>query len=104
MVRLRGDHEDREVTAGLDLLQALHDLEPVQAGHLQIEQNQVVVVLAVQRADLARIHRGRDGPVARPSQYLLQQGDVGRQIIHDQDAGVENLRGTDHGAAPAATA
>jgi hypothetical protein len=41
-----GQH--RQVAALFDFLQALHDLETVQARHLQVEQDQVVVVFAMQ--------------------------------------------------------
>jgi hypothetical protein len=49
---LCGDHEDGQVTAELDFLQALHHLEAVHPGHLEVEQDQVVVVDAVELADL----------------------------------------------------
>src|SRR5665647_612086 len=59
VARLGRDREDWRITLGFDVLQAFHHLETIHAGHLQIEQNQVVVVGAMQRADGMRIHRGR---------------------------------------------
>ena len=56
VARLGGDHEYRKIAIGFDFLQAFHHLEAIHAGHLQIEQNQVVVVVAMQRADGMRIH------------------------------------------------
>jgi hypothetical protein len=60
VARLGGNHEHRQVGVGRVGLEAFHHLEAVHAGHLQVEQDQVVAVLAVQRADLARIHGRRD--------------------------------------------
>ena len=51
--RLGGDGQHRQVAVRFDFLQAFHHLESVHAGHLEIEQDQVVAVLAVQLADLA---------------------------------------------------
>jgi hypothetical protein len=97
---LRGDHEDRQVAIGFDFLQPFHHLESVQAGHLQIEQDQVVAVLAVKFADLMRVHRGRDGRIASAAQHPLEQKDIGFLIVNDQDAGVKNIGGTDHRIRP----
>ena len=63
---------------------------------MQIEQDQRVAVLAVQLADLVRIHRGRDGGIAGTAQHALQQLHIGFPIIHDQDTGVKNIVGTNH--------
>lgn len=57
VLRMGGDHEYRQIAVGFDLLQSLHHLESVQAGHFQIEQNQIVAVLAVQFAGCARVPR-----------------------------------------------
>ena len=83
---LGGHDEDRQVAVRLDLLQALHHLEPVHAGHLEVEQDQVVAVLAVELADL------RAGPcvdatdgVAGAAQHALEQADVGSLVVDDQD-------------------
>ena len=94
VARLGGDHEDRKIAVRFDFLQAFHHLESVHAGHLQIEQDQVVAVLAVKLADLLRIHRGRDASIAGAAQHLLEQPDIGFLIVNDQDAGVKNIGGT----------
>ncbi len=85
-------HENRKITVGLDLLQALHHLESVHAGHLKIEQDQVVTILAVKFAALARIDRRHYGYVASIVQHLLQQRDIGLLIVNDQDAGLKQVR------------
>ena len=89
---LRGEHDDRQIAVGVVRLQAFHHLEAVHARHLQVEQDQVVAVLAMQRADLVRIHRRGHARVAGLAQQLLEQADVGLLVVDDQDAGVENVR------------
>ena len=88
---LGGEHEDRKVAVRVVGLEAFHHLESIHAGHLQVEQDQVVAVLAMQRADLLRIHRRGDAGVAGLAQQLLEQADIGLLIVDDQDAGVENV-------------
>jgi hypothetical protein len=46
---LGGDHEDRKVIVRIVGLERFNHLEPVHAGHLQVEQDQVVAVPAMQR-------------------------------------------------------
>ena len=88
VARLGGDHEHRQIAVRVVGLEAFHHLESVHAGHLQIEQDQVVVVLAVQRADLAADSVvDVDARVAGVAQHLLEQADVGLLIVDDQDAG-----------------
>ena len=65
VARLGGDHEHRKIAIGFDFLQAFHHLEAIHAGHLQIEQDQVVVVVAMQRADGMRIRRRRNAADSR---------------------------------------
>ena len=61
---LGGDHEHRQVAVRIVGLEGFDHLESVHAGHLQVEQDQVVAVLAMQRADLVRIHGRGDAGVA----------------------------------------
>jgi hypothetical protein len=68
VARLRREHDDREVAVRPIRLETFHHLESIHARHLQVEQDQVVAVLAMQRADLERVHRR--GHVAIPA--LLQ--------------------------------
>src|ERR1039458_6634476 len=98
--RLRGDHEDRKIAVLFDFLQALHHLESVHAGHLEIEQDQAVAALAVKFADLGRIGRGLDGSVAGDAQHALQQTDIGFQVVNHQDSGVQNVGWADHDLRP----
>ncbi len=94
--RLGGQRQHRQVAALFDLLQALHHLEAVQAGHLQVEQDQVVVVLAMQRAYLLGQHRRTDAGVAFFAQYLFHQLDIVGRIVHHQDLRVQNVLSARH--------
>ena len=60
--------------------------------HQQIEHDQGVAIPPVQLADFVRIPGGRDGSVTGPAQHLHQQSDIDLQIVHDQDAGLKNVR------------
>ncbi len=86
MTRLGGKHDDGRVGVRLVRLETFQYLESIHAGHLQIEQDQVIAVLAVERTHFLRIHRCSDAGVASPGQQLLQQADVGLLIVDDQDA------------------
>src|SRR4029077_17099775 len=79
-----------------DFLQALHDLEAICARHHEIEQDQVVAMLAVKLTDLVGIHRGRDGHIAGAAQHPLEQQDIASLIIDDQDLAVKNVGGAHH--------
>ena len=96
VVRLRGDHEDGQVAGGFDLLQSFHHLKSVHTGHLEIEQDQVVAMLLVQRTHRAWIERGRDPLVSGVSQHALEQQDVGRLIVDNEDLGREVIGGFRH--------
>src|SRR5881394_2404173 len=52
---LGGDDEHRQVALRVDRLQAFHDLEAIEPGHLQVEENKVVAVLAMQPDHRSRI-------------------------------------------------
>jgi hypothetical protein len=47
--------------------------------------------LSVKLADLARIHRGRDGGITGAAQYALEQKDIGLLIVNDQDSSVKDV-------------
>ena len=47
-------------------------------------------------ADLAGIHRGRDGHIAGAAQHPLEQQDIGSLIVDDQDLAAEDVGGADH--------
>ena len=89
---LGGDDQHREVAVQFNFLEPLNDLESVHGGHLQIEQDQVIAVLEVKFADLARIHGGCDGTIAGALQYPFEQNDVDFLIVYDQDFAVNNVR------------
>jgi hypothetical protein len=71
---------------------ARHRENGFQIAFLKIEQDQVVAVLEVKLADLARIHRGRDGNIAGIAQQPLEQKDMVFLIVDDQDFAVKNVR------------
>ena len=96
VARLGRDHEYRKIAIGFDFLQPFHHLEAIHAGHLQIEQDQVVVVVAMQRAHGTRIRRRRHAPIAGFTQHLLQQLHIGFLIVYDQNTGVKNIFATYH--------
>ena len=72
VARLGGDDQHRKVALRFNFLEPLHHLESVQDWHLQIEQDQVVVILEVKFADLGRISGGHDGIIAGTAQYPLE--------------------------------
>ena len=71
-------------------------MESIHAGHLQIEQDQVVVVIEMQGADGSRIPRRRNAGIAGISQHLLEQPHIGFLIVYDQNAGIKNFGVTQH--------
>ena len=88
--RLGGDHDHGQVSVGVAGLQAFHDLESVHDRHLQVEQDQVVLVFTVHRAHFLRIHRRGNAGVPGFAQHLLEQDDVGFLIVDDENACPEN--------------
>ena len=101
---LRGEHDDGQVAVGDVFFQLLHHLEAVDAGHLQVEQDQVEAVLSVQRLHILRLHRGRHVGVARFTEHALQQPDVGLLVVDDQQAGVQDVIGAEHHVASSVVA
>ena len=91
VVRLGGDHEHRKIAVRFDFLEAFHHLEAVHAGHQQIEQDQVVAILAIQLADRMGICRRRNVHIAVSTQHLLQQLHIGFLIVNDQNAGIKDF-------------
>ena len=89
---LSGNHQDRKIAVRVVCFQAFDHLESIHPRHLQVEHDQVVALLAMQRAYLVRIHGRRDAGVAGLTQHLLEQPDIDLLIVHDQDAGVEYVR------------
>ena len=92
---LGGQHDHRQIVVGLVGLEGFHHLEAVHDGHLQIEQDQVVAVVAVQRTDLQRVLAGAHGGVAGLAEQTLEQFHVGILIVDDQDPGAEDFAGVD---------
>ena len=91
-----GQHEDRKVAFRFDPPEVVQHLEAVQAGHLEIEQDQVVAVSLVQLADLVWIQRRCDGRVPGAAQHALQQKHTGLLIVDDEDLCGEHVGGIKH--------
>ncbi len=89
--RLGGQGQHGQVAALFDFLEALHDLETVEFGHLQVEQYQVVAMFAVQGAHLGRQHGGAHIAVAGVVQDFKHQFDIVGAIINDQYFCVEDI-------------
>ena len=100
MFRLRGGHDDRQVALRLNLLQPRHHLESIQPRHQEVQQDERIAILAVQLTDFPGVRRRAHRLVARPRQHLLQQRNVRRLIVHDQNPSLENIGGADHYAFP----
>jgi hypothetical protein len=67
-------------------------LNDFHTGHLEIEQNQAVTILAVKFADLVRIGSGMNECIPGDAQHSLDQPGVGFLVVDDQDLGVQNVR------------
>ena len=91
MVRLGGNHQDRQVAIRLDFLKFLHHLEAIHTRHLQIQQDQVIVVFLVQRAHFEWIGGGCQRNISGVAQQLSQHHHIGFLIIYNQDAGMQNF-------------
>src|SRR3954464_845018 len=93
---MRGDEEAGKIGALLHFLEILPALESIHVRHLEIEDDQVVTVLAVKLQDLAWIHRRCDGYISGGAQRPTKQKDVGLFISDQQDVGAENVGFADH--------
>ena len=94
---LGGQGQHRQVAVLFNFFQTLHDLKAVQAGHLQVEQDQIVIVLAVQRAHLFGQHGRTDAGVADVAQNRFQQFNIGGQIVNDQNLSAQDVFTVRHG-------
>lgn len=87
-VDVGGEHEDgQEASGGHEATEGLHDCEPVQVGHVQIEQDQVGQGPGAVGHRLPGVgepvHLGDPCRGEEPS----QQGDVGRGVVDDDHRG-----------------
>ena len=78
----RHDHEDRARRGGLRLL---HERDAVEAGHLQVGEDDVGVELLELAERLEAVGR-RLGRVALVAEDLAQRGARVRLVVHDEDA------------------
>ena len=97
MVVLGGIGQDGQVAFLFDFFQALHDLETVELRHLQVKQDEVVAMLAVQGANLLRQHGGRHIGISGVAQDFQHQIDIVSAIVNYQDLGIQNLIRAWHG-------
>ena len=96
LVALGGDHQDRQVPVTLHLLQRLHHLKTIHAGHMQVKQNQIVGVCTMQVTHGKRVLGGCEAGVAGIFEQLHQQCHVDRMVVHNQDPRCQNVTGVDH--------
>ena len=102
VARLSGKHNDRQVAVQRIAPQLFHHAKAVETGHFEVQQNQVVGMSVVQGADLLRIKRGADLRVARVAQYEAQHLHIGCLVVHDENAGGEDVLVQCHGVSPPA--
>jgi hypothetical protein len=96
LVRLGRHHQHRQPGLALHRFQGFHHLEAVHVRHLQVEDDQVVAVLQVQRGHLARVGGARDLLVAGGLEQEFEQLHVDRFVVDDQDACAPDVRRRNH--------
>jgi hypothetical protein len=62
----------------------LHDLKPRHSRHLEIEQDQVIVILEMQGRDLLRVRRRRYIGISRTAKREIEQTNVRNLIVDDE--------------------
>ncbi len=70
------------------MAQVLHDAEAIQVGHVQVEQEEIDLDGGGQGQALAGIGGAVQARVALPLEQALQQTQVGRLVIDDQNVRV----------------
>jgi hypothetical protein len=88
--RVRGQHQHRQEHVARDR-ELADDRDPVQVRHHQVEQDQVGRPLAVERPHLARVGRAADLAIAGLGQHALEESDVGRLVVDDEDPGLPEI-------------
>ena len=83
---LRGLHDDRQVAA--DRLQAVEELEPVHAGHVEIEDDQFdgAAGLALQHLERLRAAIDRHRVAAEAADHFLENSTLSRIVFDDENA------------------
>ena len=77
----------------------LQDPEPVEPGHVQVEQDEVRLVAGQDLGDRAGVGDRLEPPVAAPGQDPLEQPNVRLLVVDDQDPRIEEGAGVEHVAA-----
>jgi hypothetical protein len=89
--RLGGDDEDRQPCVAIIGLQRLDHLEAVHARHLQVQQDEVVAVLAMARANVQRVHRRGHIRVPGLGQHFLEERHVRSLVVDDEDPRIHHV-------------
>jgi len=87
---LCSEHDHWQVGISQIGLESFHHLKTIHARHLQVEQNQIVGVLAMQRAYLLGVHGRRHVAVTGLGQQLVEEADIGLLIIDDENFRLKN--------------
>jgi hypothetical protein len=95
-VRVGGDHQHGQPAFRLQRAQRIHHLEAAHARHLQVEDDQVVLVALVQPA--TRASRVLVTAVAAACQQVFEQAQVDFLVVDDEDLGAIDVGLADHGA------
>ena len=82
----RGDHHHRDVVRRQPGLEAAADLEAVHVRHHHVEQHDVALRALADRERLRAAHGGEDVEIFG-GEPRLQQLDVGRHVVDDENAG-----------------
>ena len=83
--RVGGEHHDRHAAPLGPGRELLHHLEAVRRRHVEVEQHEVRVRRRAETEDLRRGRGRRQVRVPRLLEDLLEQQDVGRLVVDDQD-------------------
>ena len=94
---VRRHDEDRQIAVGRNqMAEPLHDLETVDLGHPQIQQQEIGLELGEQTQHLGRIGGARHALVAAAREDLLEELDVGELVVDDQNTCAQERLLFDH--------
>ena len=90
MIIAGGQHHDRHGVPVTDLGPVLQNVEAVEVGHIDVEQEQVESLRRQQAADLTGVGDAVNVAIGFFFEDFLQKFDVGRVVIYDQDVRGQN--------------
>ncbi len=96
-IAIPGHRQHRQITLLFNLLQLAHDFQPVDTGHMHIEQNQIEIVVCMKCEYLCRIGCKGHMRKAEGAERIHQQHGVVDRVVHDKNFCSENINCTDHG-------